>query len=586
MLAFKKPSPAPSPTHSAVTIVDALSGVVETPDTLPLVLRGEGPGQIFAGVTLDLRDGEPHLIPTAGDRNALVNGAPLLAARSVVCRPGETVTVQLEDRLCLLRAGAEPGWPENFDAKLWTLFETATGRVLGQCPPREIPDLIARLGAPAEDCATCPQGLECGFSADLISRALRGSSDDDASGATASAEDTGQHFCPACWLHVSIPATRSASPRTRNSPATRCSARITGCVSTRRASTMPARRSTRWGCPRPISPAHTAGASCRTATSTRRTTSSRSSARHEALDKSYLLAVLTKQLQDGLFRDFGLSFRDDDPTGNLMLNQMRNRLFSALTPEDAILSKTALEGAFYERLRRHGRLVALPRPFVYSIRKKTGGDTSLILYDNAGEHFEPGLDPESSPGALHVARSSGLIFLFDPTSNATFRTRLEGRSPDPQLTQAGRIDQQDTILAEMDVRIKRVLGLPRDARIATPVAVLIGKSDVWASLFDAGALPPPVTGGKLDAAIVRKNSDALRGMLLGLCPGLVGGAEAISENVRYFGVSALGHSPVPLTSGPKAGMLAPDPKKLKPSGIDHAAYWLLSQAVPGVIPVA
>lgn len=579
LLALKKDTPDTPRPPAEVTSVDSISGRVESIVDFPRDPFGEN-----SGLRLVLRDGAPHIVTAPGENGVVINGEPFQGEAALP--PDETVTVQLAGRLFFLRSGAAPGWPAGLDVESWHVFEIPTGRVIGRCPPREIPELIARVGARAGDCAACPQGLDTGFAVAAVVDAAR-----TAAAALAAASvpvlsgDTGKHFCPACWLRFDSGDALSIATHEE----------LTGdpvLGPDQRLRFHPTRFNDAgialdpMGLPAP----DLACPHCR-----RQLPQCYLETPHHILSvvgapgagKSYLLAVLTKLLQDGLFRDFGVSFRDDDPTGNLMLNQMRSRLFSALSPEDAILSKTALEGAFYERLKRHGRTVAMPRPFVYSIRDKRAKDTSFIFYDNAGEHFEPGLDPESSPGAMHVARSSGLFFLFDPTANAKFRAELEGHSADPQLTQGGRIDQQDTILSEMDVRIKRVLGLPREERIKTPIAVLVGKSDVWCELFNACRLPTPVTAdGKLDPARVDENSDYLRSMLLDLCPGLVGGAESISENVRYFAVSALGHSPAAITTGPKTGMLAPDPKRLKPTGIDHAAYWLISQAVPGVIPMA
>lgn len=576
---LRKSAEAGAPPPPSVTLVDAVTGKIDLMSEFPFVVRGEGAGQVAARVTIDLHEGAPHILPSSGERNALVNGEPLLSAAPLPA--DETVTLQLEHRLCLLRVGAPPEWPEGLDPQVWNVFETTSGRVLGRCHPCEIPDLIARLDAKPAECAVCPVGVDTGFLADRVTRALRGAAETETSSALL-AGDTGKHFCPACWQRfdagdaLSIATHEELTGDPVLGPDQRLRFHPTRFNDAGQALDP-------MGLPAPdIACPH-----CR-----RRLPHGYLDTPHHILSlvgapgsgKSYLLAVLTKVLQDGLFRDFGLSLRDDDPTANLMLNQMRNRLFSAVTPEEAILQKTALEGAFYERLRRHGRTVALPRPFVYSIRGGTAPDTSLIFYDNAGEHFEPGLDPESSPGALHVARSGGLFFLFDPTVSTAFRSELEGFSSDPQLTRNGVIDQQDTILAEMDVRIKRILGIPRSERIRTPIAVLIGKCDVWSAVFNSRMLHTPIENGRLDLVRVKENSDYLRPMLLDLCPNLVAGAEAISDNVRYFAVSALGHSPSTLKEGPKAGMLAPDPRKLKPAGVDVAAYWLLSQTIPGVIP--
>lgn len=135
----------------------------------------------------------------------------------------------------------------------------------------------------------------------------------------------------------------------------------------------------------------------------------------QSAGKSYYLSVLLKMLPASLFAHFSVVFQDADPVGNAVVNQMKQALFGAQTPQGARLVKTQLEGAMYERLPRHGRMVALPKPFIFSLASATDADQrcSVIFYDNAGEHFQPGRDSADSPGAQHVASSSGILFLFD-----------------------------------------------------------------------------------------------------------------------------------------------------------------------------
>lgn len=291
--------------------------------------------------------------------------------------------------------------------------------------------------------------------------------------------------------------------------------------------------------------------------------------------KSYYLSVLIKELQGSLYRNFGITLKDLDPSGNVLLTQMKNRLFSAKRPEDAILAKTALEGAMYERYPRFGKIVALPKPFTYSLSEDGKPETSIIFYDNAGEHFEPGLDIEESPGAMHVASSSAIFFLFDPVSNRNFK-RLIGQHPDPQLNIGGRIDQQDTILSEMEVRIKRILSVEPSKRIDTPIAIILGKCDIWRNILKEN-LENPIKDGYLDLSIVDSNSEKLRRFMLSIDPSIPSGAQTISSNVRFFALSALGHSPEMLTLGECAGKIAPIPEKLNPIDVDIPTIWALSQ---------
>src|SRR5689334_864719 len=102
----------------------------------------------------------------------------------------------------------------------------------------------------------------------------------------------------------------------------------------------------------------------------------------QSAGKSYFLSVLTKVFPATVYRDFGIVFQDSDPTGNAPVNDMRKSLFGAQTPAQAKLAKTVFEGAMYERLPRQGRMVALPRPFVYTLtpeEKKDAQDRKSVV---------------------------------------------------------------------------------------------------------------------------------------------------------------------------------------------------------------
>jgi hypothetical protein len=299
----------------------------------------------------------------------------------------------------------------------------------------------------------------------------------------------------------------------------------------------------------------------------------------QSAGKSYFLSVLTKVLPSTLYRDFGVTFQDSDPTGNAPVNDMRKALFGAQTPAQAKLAKTVFEGAMYERLPRQGRMVALPRPFVYTLASedKTREQCALIFYDNAGEHFQPGVNIVEQPGAQHVASAAGIIYLFDPFNSPEFRRAIR-ETKDPQLEKPV-VDQQDIILAEMRARIQMIRNLRSGETINTPVAFVVGKSDVWLQLLNGTPLREPLRDGKLDKTAVEENSNSVRQLVHRLCPAVVANAEALSTNVMFFAASAFGHTPIKI--GP--GEYVPDPARLEPAQVEVPLLWILSQVCPALI---
>ena len=300
--------------------------------------------------------------------------------------------------------------------------------------------------------------------------------------------------------------------------------------------------------------------------------------------KSYYLTVLIKLLQTTLFRDFGVVFRDADPSGNAPINEMKAHLFSAQNPAQAFLTKTQLEGSMYERLPRYDRMVTLPKPFIYSLSGAESDDEncSIVFYDNAGEHFQPGQDSTNSPGAQHIASSDAIFFLFDPTINPDFRRSISD-SDDPQF-KSQVSDQQDIILAETEVRIKKLLGLDRREKVQTPLAIIIGKCDSWIDKIGSENLKNPIVDGTLDVGAVEANSQLVRNLMEEYCPYVIANAERISSDVCYFAASAFGHTPVRFEDDKGVCRIGPDPQKINPMYVEIPTLWALSRVRPGLVP--
>lgn len=319
----------------------------------------------------------------------------------------------------------------------------------------------------------------------------------------------------------------------------------------------------------------------------------------QSAGKSYYLSVMVREMAESIFRYFNVRFHDADPKGNALLNDMVKTLFGAETPQEARLIKTVLDGANYIKVFRQGRLVPVPRPFVFflettatkEVRKDDRSTSeaehrcSAIFYDNAGEHFQPGRDDDQSPGAQHIANSAGIFFLFDPFNNPRFRQRIaELGLSDPQLERPI-LDQQQIILAEMRVRLAKLLNLGLGKKISKPMAIMVGKCDAWLGLLQGQMFRNPLQKGGLSLSAIQHNSTLVRQLMMEIAPTVVANAEGISSHVCYFPVSSFGHTPVK-TKINKEVAVGPDPKKLRPIMTEIPPLWLFSQIEPEMVPLS
>lgn len=302
--------------------------------------------------------------------------------------------------------------------------------------------------------------------------------------------------------------------------------------------------------------------------------------------KSYFLSVFTETIEKTLFQHFDAAFVDADPAANARLTEMRDTLFGAATPEQARLTKTDLEGDMYDEVPRFGRMVKLPKPFVFNVKptRDTNATRAFIFYDNAGEHFQPGINQTTQPGVQHLAASSGIVFLFDPAYSREFRRRLPNHD-DPQLKVVGHADLQSSILSQANVLVRAITGIDSRAKLDTPVAIVVGKFDLWRELIPSNDLAYPIVDSALDLTAIDKNSATVRKLMLEISPAVVAGAEAMSSNVKYFPVSSFGCSPEVLGRDANGiPILGPDPAKINPILVEMPILWLLSRIEPHLVP--
>jgi hypothetical protein len=551
-----------------------------------LPLNGDGVVERHGSITRG-EAGVPRLVRLNPDASLILDGVPLDAEQLI---PGRDYSLQVGPNLLLIRGDSQPrAWRARFPGNAWLVILPGTSETLGPWALEDLGTLARRYRWDPKTIAL-PQGAEAGF----YLRQLPGFetfAPADAAEGTGPAEPAsepqtyqpdasgnGALTCPVCWLrfdlgdimHVAVHDSLRGDPLLgQDAPLRFHATRFNDRGQALDAFGLP---STDIACPhcRRILPPGFVEVEHHIL----------SIVGDQSAGKSYYLSVLAHLLPLALFRHFGLNFSDADPAGNAMLNDMKRTLFGARRPEEARLVKTQLEGAMYERMPRYGRIVALPKPFVFYVQSLAQAErrASLIFYDNAGEHFQPGRDSTDSPGAQHVASSSGVLFLFDPFNHPGFRRRM-GDHQDPQLERPV-VDQQDVLLSELRVRVHRLLNLGVGQRLDRPLAVLVGKCDAWMHWLGREPFVDPVQSGCLDRAKVEQNSKAVRELLLELAPTIVGNAETTSSQVTYFPVSSFGHAPLKVDSG----SYVPDPGQLQPILAEIPVLWILSIIRPDLVP--
>jgi len=279
-----------------------------------------------------------------------------------------------------------------------------------------------------------------------------------------------------------------------------------------------------------------------------------------ASGKSYFITSMCWQLRRALLKHFLIRFTDADAMGNRWLNDYEERLFVQADEEAyQAIDKTQLQGDLYREILYNGMSISLPLPSVFtlqadesSIFHPQGGELinrALVLYDNAGEHFEPGRDSAQDPGTHHLIHSEAILFSYDPTKDPGFRKLLKDVSDDAQVTQKHTVQRQDVLLTEVINRVRLYTGLDSRERFDKPMIVMLSKADVLGEYIGEWLGQDPwrwdegIQASSLDLSRVLQVSFIVRSLLEKFSPEIVSTVESFASDVIYVPVSALGHSP-------------------------------------------
>jgi len=297
-----------------------------------------------------------------------------------------------------------------------------------------------------------------------------------------------------------------------------------------------------------------------------------------ASGKSYFLASMIWQLRKTMAKKFHSNFTDADPQMNRRIFDYETTLFTGSDDPHKLvrIDKTDVAGNIYNNTVVNGTPTQLAQPFTYTtepmpnhplLQRANRTRQVICMYDNAGEHFLPGMDHITAPVTRHIANSDALLFVFDPTQDVRFRSACTEPVNDPQMNSAqggvksetqSRIHstRQDTVLVNVLTQIRNLKLLPPHEKIKMPLIIVLTKYDAWKQLcrgkFPPGKAPEEREPWKMtsDGLInyynserVEKYSQILRELLLDLIPNLVSAAESAAEKVTYIAVSATGGPP-------------------------------------------
>lgn len=315
--------------------------------------------------------------------------------------------------------------------------------------------------------------------------------------------------------------------------------------------------------------------------------------------KSYFLASLVGTLRRELPEKFRLAFTDADSTANLPVITYEENLFHHPHPNEPVtlgnlIKKTQLAGELYQSVAMGGQPVSLPKPFSFLLEPIDGhqnyGQPNALqlvcLYDNAGEHFLPGGDSSASPGTRHMAESSFLMFLYDPTQDSRWLSMMQKAGATNGEAPHGHMRRQEDVLREAAGRVRKYCGLADEQRHNRPLIVVLSKLDLWRWILPSGTVRSPFlsAGGLvgLNSKYIQEQSGQLRQLLLSVLPELVYAAEGFCSEVYYLAASALGAAP----ERREDGKYYIEPRNIAPDGVTVPFLLGMRLTTPGIIPAS
>jgi len=309
--------------------------------------------------------------------------------------------------------------------------------------------------------------------------------------------------------------------------------------------------------------------------------------------KTYYLAALFHELEKVL-AELGLSWISADAQLNEGIRDLSQIPFKSGPAKNRMIAKTDNRAATQIEIILRGETEKrfVPKPIIFKTKRSRvdKGTPStpfrfLTLYDNPGEHFTNVgrrnlIAEQARIAASHLAFASAIFLLYDPLLAVDFRDALGLDAA------AGESDRQATMLDDLPKRLQQARETEKTSEGGgrnVPMAVLVGKWDLWESLAQGLRRDYFTPEHQLDLAVVRENS-AILSDLLQRKSAPVAAAHAISDDVVYFPISSFGDVKTTTFSEGDNFISAPA-EPVRPWAVSAPFLWALWRTNPDLVPV-
>ena len=266
--------------------------------------------------------------------------------------------------------------------------------------------------------------------------------------------------------------------------------------------------------------------------------------------KSFLLTAMIYKLRQLMPTKFNISLMDSDPKANAVIHDYEHTFFFSDPEKLVSLRKTEEQGELYNQVIFDGVVLHLPAPMFFQMKPMGVEENdqqmtkTLVLYDNAGESFQPGKDTANNPATLHLGHSNAVFYLYDPLQDPKFKSMISQFNNEQVLKSASSY-RQEILIDEIINRIEKHTHSTRP--LEKQMIVLITKYDLWKGLLNVKLDSHPWEESKEGCCVLNMDkiytaSLALRNLFEEACPQAVHAIEENFQNVLFLPISAIGEN--------------------------------------------